>query len=102
MASYGSYKNVLEAYKTKIETFNFDFCILGAGAYALPLCDFIKNTIKKPCIHLGGPTQVLFGILGSRWKENKGVQKFVNEYWTAPLPEDTPVRCKLNEGGCYW
>lgn len=102
MSSYGSYKNLLEAYKEKIKAIDFDFCILGTGAYALPLCDFIKNTLNKSCLHLGGPTQVLFGILGNRWKENTGVQKFVNKHWTHPLSEDTPVRFKQNEGGCYW
>jgi hypothetical protein len=102
MGKHGNFKNVLEYYKTEIQKIDFDFCILGAGAYALPLCSFIKNTLNKSCIHLGGPTQILFGILGSRWKENTKIQKYINKYWTSPSSNEIPTRYSLNEGGCYW
>ena len=102
MASYGNYKNCLEHYKDLISKKQFDFCIIGAGAYALPLCSFIKETMKKSCLHLGGATQILFGILGNRWNSNTDIQKRVNHYWKKPDTNEVPINCKLMEGGCYW
>jgi hypothetical protein len=102
MAQYGTYENCLEHYKNLVSNKNFDLCIVGAGAYALPLCNFIKNKINKPCIHLGGAIQILFGILGNRWNTNNEIQKRVNSFWIKPLPEEIPQNCKLMEGGCYW
>lgn len=102
MASYGNYKNCLEHYKDLISKKQFDFCIIGAGAYALPLCSFIKETMKKSCLHLGGATQILFGILGNRWNSNTDIQKRVNQYWKKPDTNEVPINCKLMEGGCYW
>jgi hypothetical protein len=102
MAQYNSYENCLNHYKEIISKKTFDFCIVGAGAYALPLCSFIKNKIKKPCLHLGGAIQVLFGIHGSRWKSNTEIQKYVNSYWKRPFPEEIPANYKLEEDGCYW
>lgn len=102
MAQYNSYENCLNHYKETISKKTFDFCIVGAGAYALPLCSYIKNIMKKPCLHLGGAIQVLFGIHGSRWKSNIEIQKFVNGYWKQPYPDEIPVNYKLEENGCYW
>lgn len=55
----------------------------------------------KKAVHLGGATQILFGIKGKRWDENPAVSKFYNEYWVRPLPEES-VRKNNVEGGCYW
>jgi|LakMenEpi03Aug12_release.lakeMendotaPanAssembly.Ray.scaffolds.fasta_scaffold49454_6 hypothetical protein len=102
MAKYSTYKNCLEHFKNEVSKKEFDFCIIGAGAYALPLCSFIKDTMKKSCLHLGGATQILFGILGNRWKNNPDILKKVNSFWKPPFPEEIPVNCKLMEEGCYW
>jgi len=44
---------------------DFDIAIIGAGAYGLPLASYVKSIGKKG-IHLGGATQILFGIKGKR------------------------------------
>lgn len=101
MAKHGSYMECLNYYKNLISKHDFDLCILGAGAYALPLCAHCK-TMNKSSIHLGGATQILFGILGSRWKDNARIQKRVNSYWKYPPSEYRPTLLNINEGGCYW
>jgi len=45
----------------EIEKIDFDVCLVGAGAYGLPLASFAKRLGKK-AIHMGGITQILFGI----------------------------------------
>ena len=81
---------------------DFDVASIGCGGLSLLLCDFIKTNMKKPCIHLGGGNQLLFGIKGKRWDDHEILSKFYNEYWTRPLNHETPVNNALVEGGCYW
>ena len=82
---------------------DFDVAIIGCGAYGFPLAAKLKAA-GKIAIHMGGPTQILFGISGGRW-EQKGFDffaKMFNENWIRPFPEDTPERFKTIENGCYW
>lgn len=88
-----------EAMKT-----DFDIAIIGCGAYGLPLAAKIKKAGKQ-AIHLAGATQLLFGIKGKRWEENKAfayVRKWFNESWVYPGDEDKLVNGNRVEGGCYW
>ncbi len=79
---------------------DFDVAILGCGAYGFPLAAKIKDAGKQ-AIHLGGPTQILFGIKGQRW-EDRPEGKFFNEYWVRPSAEETPKASNKVEKGCYW
>lgn len=79
---------------------DFDIAIIGCGAYGMPLAAKIKNS-GKIAIHLGGATQLLFGIKGARWDHYR-VSKFFNEHWVRPSEEETPKSAKKVEGACYW
>ncbi len=81
--------------------FEFDVAIIGCGAYGFPLAAKLKKE-GKVAIHLGGMTQLLFGIKGKRWDNDPVVSKLYNEYWIRPHDSDTPVRANMIEGGCYW
>ncbi len=85
----------------EIEKRDFDVAIIGAGAYGLPLAAFVKH-IGKQAIHMGGATQILFGIKGKRWDNNKEVSKLYNENWVRPLDKETPSIENQLEDGCYW
>ena len=84
---------------------DFDVAIIGCGAYGFPLAVKLKQAGKQ-VIHLGGATQLLFGIKGKRWEENSGtyeyVQKFFNDAWVYPSDEDKPKEASKVENGCYW
>jgi len=101
MKQWNSFKDCLEYFKNEIDKVKFDFCILGAGAYALPLCAHIKSK-NISSLHLGGATQILFGIKGSRWDNMDKVSRFFNEHWIRPSADEIPSKHKINEGGCYW
>ena len=91
----------LEWMKKQIDETDFDIALIGCGAYGFPLAAYIKK-IGKQAIHIGGATQLIFGIIGSRWEEKDYVKKCMNEYWIRPLPEETPVKAKTIENACYW
>lgn len=78
----------------------FDVAIIGCGAYGMALASKIKNS-GKVAIHLGGATQILFGIKGGRWDENE-ISALYNDYWVRPLPIETPQNAKSIENACYW
>lgn len=83
---------------------DFDVAIIGCGAYGLPLAAKLKEAGKQ-AIHLGGATQILFGIRGKRWDEDenqKEVRKWYNDAWVYPSEKDVPRNAKSVEGGCYW
>jgi len=95
----------LDSMKRQIDMFDdFDVAIVGCGGYSLLLLEYIKS-LGIPCIHLGGGTQLIFGILGKRWDNNPS---FVNsswygtKEWVRPFQHEVPVLSSLVENGCYW
>ena len=92
---------VYKYYLTKLQQEKFDVCITGTGYTSLLLAAEAKK-MGKAGIHLGGSTQILFGIKGQRWREIKEFQPFFNEYWTDPLESEKPEKRNLVEGACYW
>lgn len=96
----------LDYMKEEISKKEFDLLITGCGAYGLPLAAFGKELGKK-AIHLGGGTQLLFGIKGRRWEgkyhgDDTRFADLFNEYWIYPSKDETPKYSKNIEGGCYW
>ena len=89
--------------KKQIDKVDFDIAIIGCGAYGMPLAAKLKGAGKQ-AIHLGGATQLLFGIKGRRWEENypSKIATFFNEHWVYPNKEETPQNAKVVERGCYW
>lgn len=87
----------LEKMIAEIFSTDFDVCIIGAGAYGLPLASAVKKK-GKVAIHTGGMTQLLFGITGKRWEK----ETYINENWIRPLSEDyNSGNMKKVENGAY-
>lgn len=80
---------------------DFDIAILGCGAYGLPLAARLKRAGKQ-VIHMGGVTQILFGIKGRRWIDNPRAELSFNDAWVYPKESETPKNCKVVENHCYW
>lgn len=98
---FADWFDALDFMKTEIDKLNFDTAIIGAGAYGLPLAAHIKS-IGKQAVHLGGATQMLFGIYGQRWVNDPLRRRFINEHWIRPLDSDKIENFKRIENGCYW
>lgn len=98
------FKNWFEALDwmcEKINNIEFDVAIIGAGAYGLPLSSYVKS-IGKKSVHMGGSTQVLFGIKGKRWDDRSFFKQLYNQHWVRPLASEVPNDHQSVEGGCYW
>lgn len=80
---------------------DFDVAIIGCGAYGFPLAAKLK-TAGKQVIHMGGATQILFGIKGRRWVDNPRAGIVYNDAWVYPKESETPKNCKIVENHCYW
>lgn len=96
----------LDYMKDEIAKRDFDILIVGCGAYGLPLAAYGKSLGKK-AIHLGGGTQLLFGIKGKRWEEkyhgdDTRFSDLFNDYWVYPSETERPKNANKVEGGCYW
>ena len=103
---FATWFDALESMRAQIADRDFDVALIGAGAYGFPLAAFVKDLGKK-AVHMGGVTQILFGIIGSRWEKvipggYPPLTRFVNANWTRPLPEETPDRFETVDGGAYW
>lgn len=100
----GSFKDWFEALdfmKTEIDKKDFDVAIIGCGAYGFSLAAHVKR-IGKKAIHLGGPTQILFGVKGKRWVDRERFKTLINDYFVYPGIQDKPQNSNKVEGGCYW
>ncbi|MCP9888692.1 hypothetical protein KBY96_12245 [Cyanobium sp. ATX 6A2] len=91
----------LRTMEDKIARTDFEVAIIGAGAYSLPLGMHVKRLGKKAVV-LGGLTQIMFGVWGSRWDTDSDLVKRKNRWWTRPLPSERPPRVDLVENACYW
>lgn len=94
--------DALDFMTEQLAAIDFDVAIIGAGAYGLPLAAAVKE-MGRQAVHMGGATQLLFGIRGRRWDvEYDDMSHLFNEWWVRPSPEETPVGSDLVEDGCYW
>ncbi len=93
--------DALDSMKSAVDRIHFDVAIIGAGAYGLPLAAHVKRLGKKG-IHLGGSTQLLFGIKGKRWDDYGVGAGLYNEWWVRPSTQETPGGFRQVENGCYW
>ena len=101
---FSTWFEALEWMKNEALRMDFDIAIIGCGAYGFPLAAKLKEAGKQ-AIHLGGATQLLFGIKGKRWDEVphfKYVRDLYNDSWCYPKHVDKINGAEKTEGGSYW
>lgn len=98
---FDTWFDALEHMFEKAMKIDFDIAILGCGAYGLPLAAKLKEAGKQ-AIHMGGVTQILFGIKGRRWVDNPRAEIVFNDTWVYPKESETPKKSKVVENHCYW
>jgi len=98
---FATWFDALESMKREIDKRDFDIAIIGCGAYGFPLAAYVKS-IGKKAVHLGGATQMLFGIKSKSWEDEPKFHYLINEYWVRPKETERPANYKLVEGGRYW
>lgn len=94
--------DALEYMQKDIDKIDFDIAIIGCGAYGFPLAAHIKG-LGKQAVHMGGVSQILFGIKGQRWtKKGSSCAHLINESWVWPMVSETPVDTERMENGPYF
>lgn len=97
-----SWFDALRWMEVEMEKTDFDVCLVGAGAYGLPLAAHAKK-LGKIAIHMGGALQLLFGIKGGRWEHHvTDISRLFNEHWIRPDESERPHGLETIESGCYW
>jgi len=101
----GSYTANLNNFNVLIEKFisehKIDVALIAAGSYGLPITCTLKK-LGVSSIYMGGSLQVLFGILGNRWRGIEGLQAAITDSWVKSPKENRPLGYKLIERGTYW
>lgn len=90
-----------ERMRDAVEAAPYDVLLVGAGGISLLLAAHAKS-MGKVGFHMGGPTQILFGIRGKRWDEQPFFQERMTQAWVRPDVSETPEGVTRIENGCYW
>lgn len=91
----------LDYMKEQMNQIDYDIAIIGCGAYGMPLAIHAKH-MGRQAVHMGGATQILFGIKGRRWDDNDIISQLYNEFWTRPNQNEAIRKQDMIENGCYW
>ena len=97
---FGSWAEGLRFLKEEVSKSRSEIALIGAGALGLPVGYECKRMGMK-VIHLGGATQLLFGITGRRWESDWAISRIANSSWIRPHI-DEGFSYDAVEGGCYW
>jgi hypothetical protein len=100
-SQYTDWFQALESMKTAMDAADYDVAIIGCGAYGFPLAAHAKRR-GKLAIHLGGATQILFGIKGNRWDGDPQISRLYNEWWVRPAADEKVAGADRVENACYW
>lgn len=111
-SEFANWFEALEHMKQQIEKIDFDVCLIGCGAYGMPLAAHIKR-MGRQAVHFGGSLQLLFGIRGKRWETSEYGRDYftdrigrypelMNEYWIRPYSKSKFAGSEHVENGCYW
>ena len=101
-ARYTTALALLDHITGEIARREFDVALIAAGGLAIPLAAFVKR-MGKIGVSLGGHLQVLFGVLGKRWREMPGWREtYVNEWWIDMPDVYKPVEPNVGDLGSYW
>jgi len=101
-ARYATSLDLLAEIEHEIEQRDFDIALIGAGGLALPIASFIKNK-GRIALDLGGHLQVLFGVIGRRWR-NQPVWRdtYFTDAWIDMPDRYKPGQTDVCDSGAYW
>ncbi|MCW5983233.1 MAG: hypothetical protein KIT09_34400 [Bryobacteraceae bacterium] len=108
---YGYTASTHARYTTSLELFDeitaamrqrdFDVALIAAAGLGIPLAAFAKR-LGKIGISLGGHLQVLFGIMGRRWRNRQDIGEYRNDAWIDMPERYRPPETDIADGGAYW
>jgi hypothetical protein len=100
-AGVSCWQDAVEYVVEEVQKSNADVAIIGCGGLGMLIGAELKRR-GISAIVLGGATQVLFGLKGTRWATHPIISDFWNDAWVWPSEAEKPNGAVLVEGGCYW
>jgi hypothetical protein len=79
----------------------YDVMMVGAGGLSVPLAAHAKAR-GAIGFHLGGHTQIFFGVYGKRWDPDHLLAGLKTPAWVRPSGDEAPPTVVKVEQGCYW
>jgi hypothetical protein len=79
----------------------YDVMLVGAGGLSVPLAAHAKAR-GHIGFHLGGHTQIFFGVYGKRWDRDRLLADLRTSSWVRPSGDEAPPSVVKVEQGCYW
>tara|TARA_R110000824_G_scaffold340734_1_gene527221 strand:- start:155 stop:1012 length:858 start_codon:yes stop_codon:yes gene_type:complete len=87
----------------EIKKLDFDIALVSAGGYGLPICNYIKEHMKKSSIYVGGGLQLLFGVIGNRWINDPAwIQRILESPSKFIKPIEKQKNSERIENSCYY
>lgn len=94
--------HLLEDITAAISRRDFDIALVAAAGMGIPLVSSIKR-LGKVGIHLGGHLQVLFGVMGQRWRQRQDWrEQYVTPAWIDMPASYRPPETDIADRGAYW
>lgn len=101
-ARYPTVLDLLDDIKAKIQSRDFDVALIGAAGLAIPIATHVKE-MNKVAIDLGGHLQVLFGVIGKRWRSWEAWKRdYFNDDWIDMPEQYKPKENDVCDRGAYW
>lgn len=99
---YGTCLDLLDEVASNMAAHEYDVALIGAGALGIPLAASARDS-GKVAISLGGHLQVLFGVLGERWRNDREWrERYINDAWVDMPARYRPDPLHVDPGADYW
>src|SRR5262249_29291915 len=108
---YGFSRETQKVYPTVFELFDyitgrlhqidFDVALIAAAGLAIPIASHIKD-MGKVAIDLGGHLQIIFGVVGQRWRNTDGLKQVLTDHWIDMPAKYKPKETDVCDHGAYW
>jgi len=109
---YGFAHGTRERFPTVIDLFDdiaerisqrdFDVALIAAAGLSVPIASQVRN-MGRIGLDIGGHLQIVFGVLGKRWRnKTKWQRNYYNDYWMDLPARYHPEETDVCDSGAYW
>lgn len=101
-ARYPTAFDLLDAVRSELDRREFDVALVATAGLAIPLCAHVKRR-GRVAVDLGGHLQVLFGVIGQRWRRQRvWRESYFTDAWIDMPARLRPVETGVCDDGAYW
>ncbi len=101
-ARYPDAIQLLDEIRGELDRRTYDVALIGAAGMAIPLAAHAKSR-GKVAIDLGGHLQIIFGVIGKRWRAwPDWHDRYFNAHWMDMPERYRPDQAGVCDDGAYW